>query len=78
MQTSADAHTKTNTLTHACTEALVSHAQTEKYTHNQTNANLHTHTRTILPLLTAPALGSTINNLRHCGACDPVTFDLWS
>lgn len=54
------------------------HAQTDKYGHNQRNANIYTYTHTAIPLPSAPASASTINNLRHCGACDPATFHLWS
>lgn len=76
MQTSADAHTKTNTLTHACTEALVSHTQIETYTHNQTNANLHTHTHTHNP--TPPHSTSIrINNQQSEALWSLWSCDLW-
>lgn len=47
---------------------------TKRQIHTQSNKCKHTHAG---PLLSAPNLASTINNPRHCGACDPVTFDLW-
>lgn len=72
-RTCQDADRRADYCSHANTRTLT---HTNRWIHAQSNKCNQMHT--VLPLLSAPALASTINNLRHCGACDPVTFDFWS
>lgn len=82
-------HTRKHVRMHMGGEARLTHAlklthkitctKINTHTIKQIQIHTHAHTRTqsYTPPLT-PALASTINNLGHCGAYDPVTFNLWS
>lgn len=54
---------------------VIVHTSINTSTIKQIRMKTHMHTLRSTPPLSTHL---SINNLRHCGACDPVTFDLWS